>query len=135
MTYQQTTINYSLNNINNKTYLTYYHHINIITKYPNTQFISRKSHNKLQHIKNGNHNHYLSLVHWNKGKTLFHNKATDINQILSQHKPHIFSLCEANIDRITNDTLNITYLDYNIKHTKMSVKTNRLRNAILIKMT
>ena len=29
----------------------------------------------------------------------------DIDQILSVHKPHIFSLCEANIDRITNDTL------------------------------
>ena len=57
----------------------------------------------------------------------------DIDQILSLHKPHIFSLCEANIDRITNDTHNNNYLDYNIEHTKMSAETNQSRNAILIK--
>ena len=115
----------------NKTYKTYNYITNIIINYPQTNFITRKSHNKAQHIKNGNH--YLSLVHWNKGKTLFHNKTTDIDQILSQHKPHIFSLCEANIERIINDTNNDTYLDYNIEHTKMSVNTNKLHNAILIK--
>ena len=108
----------------------YYPTVNLITIYPHTNFTTCKAHNKAQHIKNGNH--YLSLVHWNKGKTLFQNKTTDIDQILSLHKPHIFSLCEANIDTMINDTLNNNYLDYNIEHTKMSAKTNRSRNAILI---
>ena len=93
--------------------------------------MTHKALNNAQHIKNGNH--YLSLVHWNKGKTLFHNKTTDIDQILALHKPHIFSLCEANIERIINDTNNDTYLDYNIEHTKMAAKTNNSRNTILIK--
>ena len=72
---------------------------------------------------------------WRKGSstiTLFHNKTTDIDQILSLHNPHIFSLYEANIDTITNDTLNNNYLDYNIEHTKMSATTNCSRNALLI---
>ena len=72
------------------------------TKYPQPNFITHKKLNKTQHITNGNY--YLNLLHWNKGKTLFHNKTTDIDQILSIHNPHIFSLCEANIAKIINNT-------------------------------
>ena len=91
--------------------------------YPNTSYPTHKNNNKLQHILNSNS--YLSLVHWNKGKSLFHNKTNGIDHILSQHKPHIFSLCEANADMSTNDTIFNTYLDYKKEHTKMATTTNR----------
>merc|ERR1712177_140559 len=47
--------------------------------------------------------------------------------------PHIFSLCEANIDKIINNAQNNNNHDYIIEHTKMADKTNRSRNIILIK--
>merc|ERR1712240_978051 len=56
-----------------------------------------------------------------------------IDQILDKFKPHIISLCEANIERMVNNTLNDTYKDYKIEYTKMSNRTNNSRNAILIK--
>merc|ERR1711989_84483 len=71
---------------------------------------TRKQNNKLQHIINGNY--YLNLVHWNKGNTLFNNKITQIDQLLNTYQPHILSLCEANIEKITNNTQNSTYYDY-----------------------
>ena len=49
------------------------------------------------------------------------------------HKPHVLSLCEANIKKIINSTENDTYTDYKIENTKMAAKTNNSRNAILIK--
>ena len=99
--------------------------------YPNTSYPTHKNNNKLQHILNGNS--YLSLVHWNKGKSLFHNKLNDIDMVLDKFKPHIISLCEANIDKIINNTHNNKYHDYSIEHTKMADKTNISRNVILIK--
>ena len=98
---------------------------------PQTTYTTRKKLNKIQHAINGNY--YLNLLHWNKGKTLFKNKITNIDQILAKHKPHIISLCEANIEKVINDTENDTYTNYKIEHTKMATKTNNSRNAILIK--
>ena len=46
------------------------------------------------------------------------------------HNPHLLSLCEANIEKIINNTENDTYTDYKIEHTKMTAKTNNSRNAI-----
>ena len=92
---------------------------------------TRIQRNKLQHSKNGNH--YLNIAHWNKGNTLFINKTTQIDQLLNTHKPHILSLCEANIVKMVNDTHNNKYYDYTIEHTKMADITNNSRNAILIK--
>lgn len=99
--------------------------------HPNTSYTMHKKHNKIQHTLNGNH--YLSLVHWNKGKSLFQNKTNHIDHILSIHRPHIFSPCETNVEKIINNTPNINYLDYNLEHKKMSSTTNRSRNIILIK--
>ena len=65
---------------------------------PNTIYKTSKQHNREQHIKNGNHT--IKLLHWNKGKALFHNKLNDIDTILDKFKPHVISLCEANIDKI-----------------------------------
>ena len=100
-------------------------------KQSQSTYTTCKKLNKIQHIINGNY--YLNLLHWNKGKTLFQNKTTDIDQILSMYNPHILSLCEANIEKIINNTENETYTDYKIEHTKMAAKTNNSRNAILIK--
>ena len=73
---------------------------------------TRIQHNKLQHSLNGNH--YLNIAHWNKRNTLFKNKTTQIDQLLNTHKPHILSLCEANIVKMVNDTHNNKYYDYTI---------------------
>ena len=88
----------------------------ILTNRPKT-YNTRKKLNKLQHSLNGNH--YLNIAHWNKGNTLFKNKTPQIDQILNTHKPHILSLCEANIEKMINDTPNDQYFDYKIKHTKI----------------
>ena len=90
----------------------------IIEKTNTKTYKTRKQNNKLQHIINGNH--YLNLVHWNKGNTLFNNKITQIDQLLNTYQPHILSLCEANIEKIINHTQNSTYYDYTIEHTKMA---------------
>ena len=63
----------------------------------------------------------------------FKNKITHIDQVLDEFKPHILSLCEANIEKVVNNVINDTYKDYKIEHTKMSDRTNNSRNAILIK--
>ena len=60
-------------------------------------------------------------------------KTIDIDHILSMHKPHIFSICEANAEKATNNTPFTTYLDYKIEHTKMSATTNSSCNTLLIK--
>ena len=101
------------------------------TVIPNTHYTTRKTHNKTQHTKHGNNT--LKLLHWNKGKAHFQNKINDIDNILSNHKPHIISLCEANIERKTNNDTYTNYMDYRIEHTKMSLKTNQSRNVIMIK--
>ena len=80
----------------------------ITTLRPKTN-TTRIQHNKLQHSLNSNH--YLNIAHWNKGNTLFTNKTTQIDQLLNIHKPHILSLCEANIEKMVNDTHNNKYYD------------------------
>ena len=103
----------------------------ILTNRPQTNN-TRIQHNKLQHSLNGNH--YLNIAHWNKGNTLFKNKTPQIDQILNTHKPHILSLCEANIAKMINDTLNDQYFDYKTEHTKMADTTNNSRNANSLKI-
>ena len=97
----------------------------------NTHYTTRKTHNKIQHTKYGNHT--LKLIHWNKGKAHFHNKTNVIDNILSNHKSHIISLFEANAERVTNDNILNNYMDYRIEHTKMSETTNQSRNIIMVK--
>ena len=108
--------------LTNNKHINYNNTTSLNTKHPQTNYITCKKLNKIQHTINGNN--YLDLLHWNKGKTLFRNKTTDIDQILSMHNPHILSLCEANIEKIINNTENYTYTDYNIEHTKMAAKTS-----------
>ena len=56
-----------------------------------------------------------------------------MDNILSQHRPNIISLCEANINRENNNEPNNNYKDYKIEHTKMSINTNQSRNILMIK--
>ena len=73
-------------------------HAHLYTNY--TRIISRntrKRNNKMQHIINGNY--HLNILHWNKGNTLFTNKITHIDQIMDKYRPHIISLCKANIEK------------------------------------
>merc|ERR1712240_255237 len=97
----------------------------------NTHWRSKKHNNKTQHAINGNY--HLNILHWNKGNTKFKNKITHIDQILDEYRPHILSLCEANIEKTINNTTNENYKDYKIEHTKMANKTNNSRNVIMIK--
>ena len=95
----------------------------LVATITNTNYSTNKQLNKQQHITNGNS--FLSLVHWNKGRSLFYNKINDIDNILTLHRPHIFSICEANADKLTNNTLFNRYKDYTVEHTKMANTTNR----------
>merc|ERR1712240_180978 len=90
---------------------------------PNTIYKTSKQQNREQHIKNGNYT--IKLLQWNKGKANFNNKTNDLDSILSQHRPNIISLCEANINRENNNEPNNNYKDYKIEHTKMSINTNQ----------
>ena len=57
--------------------------------------------NKQMHISNGNREASrgkpLTTVFWNKGNCHMFRKMEDIKTLLSQHKPHIFGLAEANV--------------------------------------
>ena len=103
----------------------------LTTLNPNTQYKTRKQHNKEQHTKNGNHT--IKIVQWNKGKANFTNKTNELDSILSKHKPNLISICEANINMNKNTEINNRYKDFNIEHTKMSINTNQSRNIMMIK--
>merc|ERR1712240_894556 len=97
----------------------------------NKHWKSKKFNNRIQHSINGNY--HLNILHWNKGNTKFKNKITHIHQFLDEFRPHILSLCEANIEKTINNMTNENYKDYKIEHTKMADKTNNSRNVIMIK--
>ena len=84
----------------------------LISIIASTHYTTRTAHNKAQHTLNGNNT--LKLLHWNKGKSHFHNKTNKIDNILSLNKPHIFSICEANAKKETNDNQFNNYMDYKI---------------------
>merc|ERR1712240_982786 len=112
-------------------YLTIIFLLLLTTIIASTHYITHTAHNKAQHTLNGNNT--LNLLHWNKGKSHFHNKTNDIDNILSLNKPHIFSICEANAKKEKNDNPFNNYMDYKIEHTKMSDTTNQSRNILMIK--
>ena len=39
----------------------------------------------------------MTTLYWNKGNSHMHRKIADISTLISQHKPHIFGLAEANV--------------------------------------
>ena len=95
-------------------------------------------HNTTQHSllgnrngKNGKHWGY-KLAHWNKGSAHFHNKLHEIAHILDTHKPHIFSISEANL-HLDRDTFTYNLHNYNIETDTMAQITDISRQALLIK--
>ena len=46
---------------------------------------------------NGNRSKGIKISHWNKGGSYLINKMPEIKNIISQHKPHIFGISEANL--------------------------------------
>ena len=80
--------------------------------------VIQNSLDKNTHIVNGKlKNSSLKLLHWNKGPSFLHKKIDHVKNILDIHKPHIFSLSEANYNKLGARTLgarsrgskNVTY--------------------------
>ena len=60
-----------------------------------------KKNNKKQKIKNGNISNIgnLTIISWNKGNSQFLNRMQEIQQIIIEQKPDIFSIQEANLSK------------------------------------
>ena len=97
-------------------------------------YIASKNNNKINHILNGNigNNKSLSILHWNKGSTHFHNKFNDLSYIIDRYKPDIMTLCEANF-HIDRDNSDLKFLDkYNVLTTDQKQNLKISRQVILI---
>ena len=73
----------------------------------------------------------IEIIHWNKGPSLLQNKVDHIKHLIQLHKPHIFSISEANYD-ISNKIFNLGLDDYNIEYTDQCNNYNISRQIILI---
>ena len=58
---------------------------------------THKKINKLQKIRNGNRVEQLKIIHWNLGSKLWCNKLEDIELLLSEFKPDLCYISEANL--------------------------------------
>ena len=92
--------------------------------------------NKICHIYNGNvvkkYEHCLKLLQWNKGNSHFETKISDIQNVITNHKPDILALSEANVKS--------NYKIYNNQFPEYIFETNLMfniakisRNVLLIK--
>ena len=70
--------------------------------------ILKQGHNKSMHSLNGNRtgSYNIELGHWNKGNSLIQNKVNDINLLIDQNRPDIFSISEANLNFKKSNILN-----------------------------
>lgn len=73
----------------------------------------------------------ITFMHWNKGKSYFHNKLNDLYFLIDKHHPNIVSLSEANVDR-TIDQIDYHLDGFNIETTDMKANLNISRSALLI---
>ena len=53
--------------------------------------------NKVTHIKYGNKQESIKVMHWNKGPSLFKNKIDHLKIIIDKYKPHIISISETKL--------------------------------------
>ena len=58
---------------------------------------THKKRNKLQKIRNGNRVEQLKIIHWNLGSKLWCNKLEDIELLLTEFKPDLCYISEANL--------------------------------------
>ena len=93
----------------------------------------RKVNNRLAHSYNGNKNKNknVNFLHWNKGNSLFKNKSEEIKILCKQHRPDIFSICEANLQH-KSDIIKVEFPDFNYEVTKMSKQVDFSRSLLLI---
>ena len=73
----------------------------------------------------------ITFMHWNKGKSYFHNKLNDLYFLIDKHHPNIVSLSEANVDR-TIDQIDYHLDGFNIETTDMKANLNISRSALLV---
>ena len=90
----------------------------------------RKINNRLADSYNGNKKN-VNFLHWNKGNSLFKNKSEEIKILCKQHRPDIFSICEANLQH-KSDIIKVEFPDFNHEVTKMSKQVDFSRSILLI---
>ena len=78
--------------------------------------ISHQIQNKLVRVVNGNRGHRghgIRLAHWNKGPSFLQNSHSDIETVISDHKPHLIGLSEANL-KSTHDLSLVQHREYQL---------------------
>ena len=70
--------------------------------------------------------HGITILHWNKGPSFLKNKHSELETVISGHKPHIFGLSEANLWS-NHDLSNIQHQDYTL-HTCLTATNHNLGN-------
>ena len=95
--------------------------------------ILKLGHNKAMHLTTGNRykGHSIALCHWNKGSSLFINKINELNILINENKPDIFSVSEANYQLI-NPQIPNELSNFYIEANKMSPKSTFSRQILLI---
>ena len=62
----------------------------------------------------------IQIIHWNKGPSFLENKFNEIEAVISDHKPHMLGLSEANL-RAVHDKTNVQLGDYSL-HTAQTLE-------------
>ena len=96
----------------------------------NKKIKTKKTLNKLAHIKNGNHN--LTVLNWNKGSARLYNRINHLQHIIQKHKPHILAIHELNF-QVNDDKADIAINGYNWEMDNLIHKNGRSRTALLIR--
>ena len=73
----------------------------------------------------------LKLLHWNMGPSFLQNKIDHVKYILDTHKPHIFSLSEANYI-ISRNNHDLKVEGYNYEWTDQKCNYDISRQVVLI---
>ena len=94
-----------IDTINNK------YHNNTLSEYIDNNFEARYKYGN-RRMRNGK-----KMCHWNKGSAFVENNMGDIESIISEYKPHLLGLSEANFKK-THDLDNIRMDDYDIYFSK-----------------
>ena len=67
---------------------------------PTPSWLSSKQRNKLARAVTGNRaNRGIIIAHWNMGSAHLHNKMLELEQVVSDHHPHVIGISEANFKR------------------------------------
>ena len=67
----------------------------------------------MTHGNRSQRGHGIKLIHWNKGPSFLANKHNEIETIVSNHRPHVMGLSEANLKREHDQSL-VQHQDYDL---------------------